>query len=82
MILYILYVSQERSAEVTAAPPGRAPGETVVLPVRDALEALPVQAEDRTGCTRDQFRHWIDADGDGCSTRIICTLRPGVPDQA
>ncbi|MFD5861497.1 HNH endonuclease family protein [Streptomyces chartreusis] len=45
------------------------PGETVVMPVRDAIAALPVQDEDRTGYNRDKFRHWIDADRDGCSTR-------------
>jgi hypothetical protein len=46
-----------------------APGDTITLPVRDALTALTVQAEDRTGYERTKFRHWIDADRDGCSTR-------------
>ncbi|MDX3589102.1 HNH endonuclease family protein [Streptomyces europaeiscabiei] len=45
------------------------PGDRVVLPVRDALAALTVQDEDRTGYERTKFRHWIDADRDGCSTR-------------
>ncbi|MGW0875316.1 hypothetical protein ACWD3Z_33235 [Streptomyces sp. NPDC002740] len=52
-----------------------APGDTLTLPVRDALAALTVQDENRTGYERTKFRHWIDADRDGCSTRIICTLR-------
>ncbi|MFD8726314.1 hypothetical protein ACFV2H_52595 [Streptomyces sp. NPDC059629] len=37
-------------------------GETVTLPVRDALATLAVSDEDRTGYTRDKFKHWIDAD--------------------
>ena len=45
------------------------PGDTVALPVRDALAALPVRDEDRTGYERTKFRHWIDADRDGCNTR-------------
>jgi hypothetical protein len=45
------------------------PGETVALPVRNALATLPVRDEDRTGYERSKFRHWIDADRDGCNTR-------------
>jgi hypothetical protein len=60
-----------------AATPAHAaaPGDTVVLPVRDALAALPVQSESRTGYERTKFKHWTDADRDGCNTRIICMLR-------
>jgi hypothetical protein len=60
------------------------PGETVVLPVRDVLAALTVQDEDRTGYTRDKYRHWIDADRDGCSTRNEVLLEEAVtaPQQA
>ncbi|WP_434975771.1 hypothetical protein [Streptomyces bluensis] len=54
-----------------------APGDTVTLPVRDALTALAVQNEDRTGYDRTKFRHWIDADRDGCNTRVICTPGSG-----
>ncbi|MEV5433173.1 HNH endonuclease family protein [Streptomyces sp. NPDC052701] len=54
-----------------AAAPARvrAPGETVTLPVRDALDQLPVRVEDRTGYERSKFKHWVDADKDGCNTR-------------
>ena len=53
-----------------AAPPGpAAPGDTVTLPVRDALEALPVRAEDTSDYSRDAFKHWVDADRDGCTAR-------------
>jgi hypothetical protein len=39
------------------------------LPLRSAVAALPVAPEDRIGYHRDAFRHWIDADRDGCTTR-------------
>ncbi|GGP93331.1 hypothetical protein GCM10010278_84160 [Streptomyces melanogenes] len=53
------------------AAPARAaaPEDTVTLPVRDALQNLPVRAEDRTGYERTKFKHWVDADRDGCNTR-------------
>ncbi|MEV6594586.1 HNH endonuclease family protein [Streptomyces acidicola] len=51
-----------------------APGDTVTLPVRDALTALAVQNEDRTGYERTKYRHWIDADRDGCNTRAEVLL--------
>lgn len=50
------------------------------------LAALPTAAERPAGYDRDAFRHWIDADGDGCDTRrevLITesmtgvTVRPG-----
>ncbi|MFG3268928.1 HNH endonuclease, partial [Streptomyces bobili] len=45
------------------------PGDTIAVPVDDALAALPVRDEDRTGYERTKFRHWTDADHDSCSTR-------------
>ncbi|MET7738462.1 hypothetical protein ABZT02_45475 [Streptomyces sp. NPDC005402] len=33
------------------------PGDTIALPVRDAMAALVVQDEDRTGYERTKFRH-------------------------
>ncbi|MFD4559428.1 hypothetical protein ACFWP5_34765 [Streptomyces sp. NPDC058469] len=41
----------------------------MALPVRDALAALPVQTENRTGYERTKFKHWTDVDRDGCNTR-------------
>ncbi|MGV9892091.1 HNH endonuclease family protein [Streptomyces sp. NPDC003395] len=52
-----------------AAAPLRDPGQTFTAPVRDVLAQLPVTAEDRTGYQRDAFKHWVDADKDGCNTR-------------
>ncbi|MFJ3673731.1 HNH endonuclease family protein [Streptomyces sp. NPDC090106] len=56
-------------APTASAHAAAGPGDHVVLPVRDALAALPLAREDRTGYERARFRHWIDADKDGCSTR-------------
>ncbi|MER7922271.1 HNH endonuclease family protein [Streptomyces sp. NPDC096057] len=71
--LSVVTVLLSPSAARAAAPaPARAaaPGDTVTLPVRDALAALPVQDESRTGYQRSKFRHWTDADRDGCNTRM------------
>ncbi|MGX4694404.1 HNH endonuclease family protein [Streptomyces sp. JNUCC 63] len=59
------------AAPSTASAPHqvRAPGQTVTLPVRDALAGLPVQEGSRTGYERSKFKHWIDTDKDGCTTR-------------
>jgi hypothetical protein len=35
----------------------------------DAVAALPSAGESRDGYTRTAFRHWIDSDRDGCTTR-------------
>lgn len=68
-----LFLSTSAHAAVTDSTPAaaqqRVPGQTVTLPVRDALAGLSLREEDRTGCERTKFRHWIDADKDGCNTR-------------
>ena len=38
-------------------------------PLATAISDLPSAGEVRTGYSRDEFKHWVDADGDGCSTR-------------
>ena len=42
---------------------------SVTLTASALLAKLPVKAESNAGYDRSLFRHWIDADGDGCDTR-------------
>lgn len=51
----------------SAAQAGDYPDYTA--PLTQAISDLPGAAESRTGYSRDLFRHWVDADGDGCDTR-------------
>lgn len=53
-----------------APPPVHAAGETYSAPLTTAISSLQVATEVRTGYSRDKFPHWVDADGDGCSTRF------------
>ena len=39
------------------------------VPLREVVAALPVATEIRDGYDRAKFKHWVDADGDGCNTR-------------
>ncbi|MFF5303481.1 HNH endonuclease family protein [Streptomyces sp. NPDC013161] len=58
------------TVHAAAAKRAAAPGDSVTLPVRDALATLPVQGESRAGYERTKFKHWTDADRDGCNTRM------------
>ncbi|MEU9189183.1 HNH endonuclease family protein [Streptomyces sp. NPDC048484] len=61
----------------SAAAPG-APGETVTTTLYAAVDALPVADESRAGYERSKFRHWIDADANGCNTRKETILTEAV----
>lgn len=54
---------------VVAVPPPAANAATYSAPLYTAIADLPTGVERRTGYSRDKFKHWIDADGDGCDTR-------------
>ncbi|GAA0451801.1 hypothetical protein GCM10010361_14850 [Streptomyces olivaceiscleroticus] len=51
----------------TATPASAA--EPHVLSLQEGIDALPLAAENREGYKRTSFRHWIDEDHGGCSTR-------------
>lgn len=54
--------------EPTAAPPSNTPAPPP--PANPSLlSGLRIEPEYPSGYDRDLFRHWIDADGDGCDTR-------------
>lgn len=51
------------------AVPAAAHAESYAAPLTTAIGDLPTATESRSGYDRDLFRHWVDADGDGCDTR-------------
>ncbi|MEU4970052.1 HNH endonuclease family protein [Streptomyces smyrnaeus] len=52
--------------------------QAVDLPVAQAIDALPVGKENRAGYKRSKFKHWIDADKDGCNTRLEVLIEEAV----
>jgi len=52
-----------------AVLPAAAYAEDYSAPLRTAVTDLTTASESNSGYDRDLFRHWVDADGDGCSAR-------------
>ncbi|MFE2204552.1 HNH endonuclease family protein [Streptomyces rubiginosohelvolus] len=68
------------SATGSTAPsgaPGGAPDEGG-LSLTEAIRKIPVAEEQRTGYERNSFKHWVDEDDDGCSTRQEVLLAEAV----
>ncbi|MDQ0784528.1 hypothetical protein [Streptomyces sp. B3I8] len=61
-----------------------AKGDTLSMPLADALAALPAAGDDRAGYQRSAFKHWVDADRDGCNTRneVLKAEAVTAPEQA
>lgn len=61
-----------------ASPQHRAAGEEFAFTLHGAARSLPVADEDRTGYVRTAFKHWVDADKDGCNARKEVLLAEAV----
>ncbi|MBR8743685.1 HNH endonuclease family protein [Nocardiopsis sp. MG754419] len=54
------------------------PAHAVSTPLVEAITALDVAEESRTGYDRALFPHWVDADRDGCNTRMEVLIEEAV----
>jgi hypothetical protein len=66
LVLLLTLLTTPFLVGVTASPAHAA---SYSAPLTTAIGDLSTASEVRTGYSRDLFPHWVDADGDGCSTR-------------
>ncbi|MER5988876.1 HNH endonuclease family protein [Streptomyces sp. NPDC001787] len=64
------------AASGSAAPGAPAGGSGLSL--KEAIALIPAGDEVRDGYERDSFKHWVDEDSDGCSTRSEVLLAEAV----
>jgi hypothetical protein len=60
---------EEAAACAVPTRTGEVSDDTMVDTASELLASLRVAPEASRGYDRDQFRHWVDADGDGCDAR-------------
>lgn len=56
-------------APAADVPASQAAPTVATMPLTDGIANLPVVPERRDGYERTKFKHWVDADHDGCNTR-------------
>ncbi|WP_331741336.1 HNH endonuclease family protein (plasmid) [Streptomyces sp. NBC_00963] len=56
-------------APAVSLPLPHAAPAAVTMSLTDGIAELPVAAEHREGYERTKFKHWVDADHNGCNTR-------------
>lgn len=61
--------SSNPSPETASAEPASTSSPTQDSTVANLLAQLDIEAESSLDYDRDLFRHWVDADGDGCDAR-------------
>ncbi|MER5747102.1 HNH endonuclease family protein [Streptomyces sp. NPDC002225] len=70
--------SANASAGVRPSAAAGAPADGGGLSLAAAIAKLPAAEEVRDGYKRDSFKHWVDEDRDGCSTRNEVLLAEAV----
>ncbi|MEV8457693.1 HNH endonuclease family protein [Streptomyces sp. NPDC052095] len=76
--------SVSASAGASPSAAAGAPADGSGLSLTAAIAKIPAEEEVRDGYKRDSFKHWVDADRDGCSTRNEVLLAEAVkkPEQS
>ncbi|MFQ6147462.1 DUF1524 domain-containing protein [Streptomyces seoulensis] len=77
-LLTVLPLLSAVPAHAAAPVPAAAVPAESTMPVAEALRVLPVATESREGYVRTKFKHWVDADRDGCNTRAEVLIEEAV----
>ena len=74
VIATVLATAATSAIQPAVASAAQAAPTQAAVPLRDVVAALPVATELRDGYERTKFKHWVDADRDGCNTRAEVLL--------